>query len=117
MRLTETVRCGGCASKASSMDLAQVLRQLPRIDDDRLIVGLETSDDAGVIRVDEDHCLIQTLDFFTPIVDDPYEYGQVAAANSLSDVYAVGGTPLTAMDIGRYPMRELPHQTLVQILR
>ena len=67
------------------MDLAQVLRHLPRIQDDRLIVGLETSDDAGVIRLDDDHCLIQTLDFFTPIVDDPYDYGQIAAANSLSD--------------------------------
>src|SRR5438046_1482101 len=99
------------------MDLAQVLRQLPRIDDDRPIVGLETSDDAGVIRLDADHALIQTLDFFTPIVDDPYEYGQVAAANSLSDVYAMGGVPLTAMNIVCFPMNEMPHATLVEILR
>ena len=99
------------------MDLAQVLRHLPRIRDDRLIVGLETSDDAGVIRLDDDHCLIQTLDFFTPIVDDPYEYGQIAAANSLSDVYAMGGTPLTAMNIVCYPMQEMAHETLVEILR
>ena len=63
------------------MDLAQVLRHLPRIQDDRLIVGLETSDDAGVIRLDDDHCLIQTLDFFTPIVDDPYDYGAMCTRN------------------------------------
>src|SRR5438270_539802 len=99
------------------MDLAQVLRHLPRIQDDRLIVGLETSDDAGVLRIDDDRCLIQTLDFFTPIVDDPYDYGQIAAANSLSDVYAMGGTPLTAMNIVCYPMSEMPQATLVEILR
>src|SRR5947209_10389780 len=99
------------------MDLAQVLRHLPRIEDDRLLIGLDTSDDAGVIRLDDDHCLIQTLDFFTPIVDDPYEYGQVAAANSLSDVYAMGGTPLTAMNIVCFPMQEMPHEILVEILR
>src|SRR5439155_26091107 len=97
--------------------LAQVLRHLPRIQDDRLMVGLDTSDDAGVIRIDDDHCLIQTLDFFTPIVDDPYDYGQIAAANSLSDVYAMGGTPLTAMNIVCYPMNEMPQATLVEILQ
>src|SRR5438067_7935050 len=99
------------------MDLAQVLRHLPRIQDDRLMVGLDTSDDAGVIRIDGDHCLIQTLDFFTPIVDDPYDYGQIAAANSLSDVYAMGGTPLTAMNIVCYPMGQHPTEWLVEILR
>jgi selenide,water dikinase len=94
-----------------------VLRHLPQTIDERILVGLETSDDAGVIRLDADHALIQTLDFFTPIVDDPYEYGQVAAANSLSDVYAMGGVPLTAMNIVCYPMNELPHEWLVEILR
>jgi selenide,water dikinase len=94
-----------------------VLGHLPKTVDERVLVGLETSDDAGVIRMDEERALIQTLDFFTPIVDDPYEYGQVAAANSLSDVYAMGGVPLTAMNIVCYPMKEMPLETLVEILR
>lgn len=94
-----------------------MLRQLPKQISDKLLVGLETSDDAGVYLLDSERALIQTLDFFTPIVDDPYEYGQIAAANSLSDVYAMGGTPLTAMNIVCFPMNDYPKEWLVEILR
>lgn len=83
-----------------------------------MLVGLETPDDAGVYLIDGDRALIQTLDFFTPIVDDPYEYGQIAAANSLSDVYAMGGTPLTAMNIVCFPMDGgIGKEVLVEMLR
>jgi selenide,water dikinase len=94
-----------------------VLRQLPKQVSDKVLIGLETPDDAGVFLLDEECALIQTLDFFTPIVDDPYDYGQIAAANSLSDVYAMGGTPLTAMNIVLFPMEGLPKEWLVEILR
>src|SRR5437016_10659243 len=77
----------------------QVLRQLPQVRDPNLLVGAATADDAGVYRIDRDRALVQTVDFFTPIVDDPFLYGQIAAANALSDVYAMGGRPLTALNI------------------
>jgi selenide,water dikinase len=84
---------------------------------EKVLVGLETPDDAGVYQIDAERAIIQTLDFFTPIVDDPYEYGQIAAANSLSDVYAMGGVPLTAMNIVCFPMDSSPKEWLVEILR
>src|SRR5215212_1657047 len=84
---------------------------------ERVLVGVETSDDAGVYLLDGDRVLIQTVDFFTPIVDDPYDYGQIAAANSLSDVYAMGGTPITALNIVGYPMKDAPAEWLHEILR
>lgn len=82
-----------------------------------ILVGLDAADDAGVYRLNEDTALIQTLDFFTPVVDDPYMYGQIAAANSLSDVYAMGGTPLTAMNIICFPTEKLDLSVLAEILR
>lgn len=82
-----------------------------------LIVGLETSDDAGVFRINKDTALIQTLDFLTPVTDDPYEFGQIAAANSLSDVYAMGGTPLTAMNIVCFPSADFAEEVLQQTLQ
>lgn len=82
-----------------------------------LLVGLDTSDDAGVVRLSADLALIQTVDFFTPIVDDPYLFGSIAAANSLSDVYAMGGTPLSALNIVCFPIKELPGSVLADILR
>lgn len=85
--------------KNRSWDLAQVLGNLPKFHDENLLVGVETSDDAAIYKVSDDLALIQTLDFFTPIVDDPYLFGQIAAANSLSDVYAMGGEPKTALNI------------------
>ena len=83
--------------------MAQVLCQLPKFYDENLIVGNDTSDDAAVYKIDEEKAVILTMDFFTPIVDDPYTFGQIAAANSLSDVYAMGGRPVTAMNIVCFP--------------
>jgi len=83
--------------------LAQVLCHLPKFTDENLLVGLDTSDDAAVYKLDEEKSIVLTLDFFTPVVDDPYTYGQIAAANSLSDVYAMGGKPITAMNICCFP--------------
>lgn len=97
--------------------LQSVLCELPQRQHPDLLVGIETSDDAGVYRLRDDLALIQTLDFFTPIVDDPYIFGQIAAANSLSDVYAMGGTPLTAMNIVAFPLGQLPATVLGEILQ
>jgi len=93
-----------------------VLAELPLVDHPDLLVGRGYSDDAGVIRVTEDLALIQTVDFFTPIVDDPRTFGRIAAANSLSDVYAMGGKPLTAMNIVCFPRRSLPLTVLRDVL-
>lgn len=96
--------------------MAQVLCHLPKFHDDKLLVGMDTSDDAAVYKINDDSAIILTMDFFTPIVDDPYKYGQVAAANSLSDVYAMGGKPLTAMNIVCFP-NCLSMDVLGQILK
>lgn len=85
--------------------------------DPNLIVGMETSDDAGVYKLNEETAMIQTVDFFTPIVDDPYRFGQIAAANALSDVYAMGGTPKTVLNIVAFPLKKLGHEVLAEILR
>ena len=85
--------------------------------DPNLIVGIEGADDAGVYKISEEVALIQTIDFFTPIVDDPYWFGQIAAANALSDVYAMGGRPLTAMNVVCFPIKEMPLTVLQEILR
>lgn len=87
------------------------------MDDPNLIVGMDRADDAGVYKLSEDLALIQTVDFFTPIVDDPYMFGQIAAANSLSDVYAMGGRPLTAMNIVCFPIKTMDISVLREILR
>jgi selenide,water dikinase len=98
-------------------DLMQVLAPLPTTADPRLLVGRETFDDAGVFRLAEDLALVQTVDFFAPIVDDPYTFGRVAATNALSDVYAMGGTPLTALSIAAFPSDRLPLSVLTDVLR
>ena len=98
-------------------DLSRALAPLPRRDDPRLLVGRETFDDAGIFVLSDDVALVQTVDFFAPIVDDPYEFGQVAAANALSDVYAMGGEPLTAMNLVAFPTGTLPIEVLTEILR
>src|SRR3954467_5437896 len=97
-------------------DLSRALAALPVKSDPRLLVGRETFDDAGVFRLSDDLALVQTVDFFAPIVDDPYDFGQVAAANALSDVYAMGGQPLTALNIVAFPTKDLPLEVLTQIL-
>lgn len=102
-RLTEMTKSSGWAAKIGPDTLAQVLCQLPKTSDENLIVGIETSDDAAVYKINEDTALIQTVDFFTPVVDDPYTFGQIAATNSLSDIYAMGGEPKLAMNIICFP--------------
>ena len=94
-----------------------MLRRLPATDDPNLLVGAATADDAGVYRLRADLALVQTVDFFTPIVDDPYQYGQIAAANSLSDCYAMGGRPITAMNVMAVPADVLPPETIALILK
>ncbi len=96
---------------------AQVVRQLPKSTHPDLLVGTESFDDAGVFRIDDRTALVQTLDFFPPLVDDPYLFGQIAAANSLSDIYAMGGEPLTALNIVGFPDDKLPTDVLGDILR
>jgi selenide,water dikinase len=117
VRLTTLARCAGCASKMGPGDLTRALATLPRQTDARLLVGNETFDDAGVFVLSEDLALVQTVDFFAPIVDDPYDFGRVAAANALSDVYAMGGEPLTALNIVGFPTATLPVELLGDILR
>ncbi len=97
--------------------LNQVLQYLPAMADPNLLVGMNNVDDAGVYRLTDDLALIQTVDFFTPIVDDPYLYGQIAAANALSDVYAMGGRPLTAMNLVAFPSKKVDTAVLGEILR
>ena len=116
IRLTATAKAAGCAAKLSPSVLDAVLKRLPRRDDPNLIVGYETSDDAAVYRVAPELALVQTVDFFTPIVDDPFLFGQVAAANALSDVYAMGGRPISALTIVAFPASGDP-EVLEDILR
>ena len=97
-------------------DLSRALAALPVNSDPRLLVGRETFDDAGVFRLSDDLALVQTVDFFAPIVDDPFDFGQIAAANALSDVYAMGGQPLTALNIVAFPTSDLPLDILTGIL-
>lgn len=117
MRLTHLVTGGGCASKLGQAQLTEVIRQLPRSVDPNLLVGFETSDDAGVYRLSDDQALVQTVDFFTPIVDDPYAYGQIAAANALSDVYAMGGRPISVLNIACFSPDVAPPEIWAAILR
>ncbi len=98
-------------------DLSEALAPLAARSDPRIIVGHETFDDAGIFRLSDDLALVQTVDFFAPIVDDPYDFGQIAAANALSDVYAMGGEPLTALCIAGFPTGQLPVSVLSEILR
>ncbi len=117
VRLTEYVRHAGCASKVSQKDLDMVLKSIPPISDPRLLVGTATADDAGVFRLTPEATIVQTVDVFTPGVDDPYTFGRIAAANSLSDVYAMGGRPVTALSIIGFPIERLPHEVMTEIIR
>ena len=103
VKLTAMAKAAGCAAKLNPATLDAVLRKLPRQTDPNVLVGFDTNDDAGVYRVSESLALVQTVDFFTPIVDDPYLFGQIAAANALSDVYAMGGRPISSLSIVGFP--------------
>ncbi len=103
VRLTEQVKAGGCASKLPPGLLHSVLARLPAQHDPNVLVGFDKADDAGVYRIAPNLAIVQTVDFFTPMVDDPYTYGQIAATNALSDVYAMGGKPVTALSLVCFP--------------
>ncbi len=103
VRLTQMTKTAGCAAKIGPGTLAGILEHLPKFHDPSLLVGIETSDDGAIYKVSEELALIQTLDFFTPVVDDPYTFGQIAAANALSDIYAMGGEPKVALNIVAWP--------------
>jgi selenide, water dikinase len=103
IRLTESVKAAGCASKLSPAVLERVLGKLARQHDPNVLVGFDHADDAGVYLLTPEIALVQTVDFFTPIVDDPYTFGQIAATNALSDVYAMGGKPLTSLALVCFP--------------
>ena len=98
-------------------DLDRTLCGLEFPTDPNLIVGLDSADDAGVYRITDDIAIVQTVDFFTPVVDDPYWFGQIAAANALSDVYAMGGKPKTAMNLVAFPIKDMDISILRQILQ
>src|SRR5215468_2952100 len=116
-RLTDRARAAGCAGKLGPADLSRILRSLPPVHHPDLLVGTATSDDAGVFRIAPDLALVLTVDFFSPIVDDPFEFGAIAAANALSDVYAMGGTPCTALNVACFPQKDVPVEVLSDILR
>ena len=115
IKLTRYSKSAGCAAKLGPKILSEVVGKLPKFQDEKLLVGVETSDDGAVYRISEDLAMIQTLDFFPPMVDEPYVFGQIAAANALSDIYAMGGEPRLALNIVAYP-NCLGSETLGEIL-
>jgi selenide,water dikinase len=117
VRLTKVAKRAGCAAKHPPGYLFPLLGKLPKVTDPNVLVGSSTADDAAVYKLDEDRALVLTTDFFTPIVDDPYEFGAIAATNALSDVYAMGGRPLTALNIVGFPDELLDVEVLAEILR
>jgi selenide,water dikinase len=114
VKLTDLASCGGCAAKYSAARLEELLAGFVPAEAEDLLVGLAPADDAAVYRLDDDRALIFTLDFFPPIVDDPADYGSIAATNALNDVFAMGGTPLLALSIAAFP-EELPVEMLARI--
>ena len=120
MRLTAFSHGAGCACKLSPADLRTVLGLVRGSGDGptdpNLLVGFDTSDDAAVYRLRDDLAIVVTTDFFTPIVDDPYDWGRIAATNALSDVYAMGGTPLLALNLVAWPREGLPFELLARVL-
>src|SRR4051795_366972 len=115
--LTSLSHGAGCGCKLSAADLRPILAGLPRPADPRVLVAADTADDAGVVQLSEDIAIVQTVDFFTPIVDDPYAFGRIAATNALSDVYAMGGTPVSALNLVAFPLESLGPDVLREILR
>ena len=115
--LTQFVENAGCASKINQNDLKKALAGLPALTDPRVLVSADTCDDAGIFKLSDELALVQSVDIFTPGVDDPYIFGQIAAANSVSDIYAMGGRPLTALSIIGFPIETMSHKIMHQILR
>jgi selenide,water dikinase len=115
--LTSLAHGAGCGCKLPAAALLPIVRDLPPVADPRLLVGSNTADDAAVFKLTDEIALVMTIDFFTPIVDDPYDFGRIAAANALSDVYAMGGVPLAAMNVVAFPLEQLGGGVLREILR
>jgi len=115
--LTSLSHGAGCGCKLSAADLRPIVAGLPRPTDPRVLVGMDLADDAGVVKLTDELALVQTVDFFTPIVDDPYAFGRIAATNALSDVYAMGATPVSALNLVAYPLETLGLDVLREILR
>jgi selenide,water dikinase len=115
--LLQMVESGGCSAKISPKQLEEILKYLPLPVDPNILVDIDTHDDAGVYRVNDDLALVLTTDFFPPVCSDPYEFGQIAAANSISDIYAMGGDPVLALNIMMFPASKLPMEAYAQILR
>jgi len=116
VKLTSMAKAAGCAAKLNPATLDAILRKLPRQTDPNVLVGFDTNDDAGIYKISDEMALVQTVDFFTPIVDDPFLFGQIAAANALSDVYAMGGRPISSLSIVGFPEKGDP-AILEQIVR
>jgi selenide, water dikinase len=117
LRLTTLSHGAGCACKLPAAEIHALLEELPRPDDPNVLVGSDTADDAAVYRLSDSLAIVSTADFFTPIVDDPYDFGRIAATNALSDVYAMGGTPVTALNLVAFPLADLGGDVLRDILR
>lgn len=117
LRLTQYAAGGGCACKVPPGELERVLGTLPTAAGEDLLVGLENGDDAAVVRIDGGRAVIVTADFFTPVVDDPYDWGRIAATNALSDVYAMGGEPLVAVNLLSWPRDRIPFDVAAEVLR
>ncbi len=115
--LLQMVEYGGCSSKISPGQLEEILKYLPLPSDPDILVDIDTHDDAGVYRINDELALVLTTDFFPPVCSDPYEFGQIAAANSISDVYAMGGDPVLALNIMMFPAAKLPMEAYAEILR
>ncbi len=115
--LLQLVEYGGCSSKISPKQLEEILKYLPLPKDPNILVDIDTHDDAGVYRVNDELALVLTTDFFPPVCSDPYEFGQIAAANSISDVYAMGGDPVLALNIMMFPAAKLPMEAFAEILK
>src|SRR6202140_733952 len=116
VKLTAMAKAAGCAAKLNPATLDAVLRKLPRQTDPNVLVGFDTNDDAGIYLLGEDLALVQTVDFFTPIVDDPFLFGQIAAANALSHISAMGGRPISSLSLVGFPEQAAP-AILEQIIR
>ena len=115
--LLKMVEYGGCSAKIPPKQLEEILKYLPLPEDPNILVDIDTHDDAGVYRVNDDLALVLTTDFFPPVCSDPYEFGQIAAANSISDVYAMGGDPVLALNIMMFPAAKLPMEAYADILK
>ncbi len=116
IKLTKLAKCAGCGAKVGAGVLAQLLGDLKVLQDPNLLVGFDKSDDASVYKVSDDLAIVQTVDFFPPIHDDPYTFGQIAAANALSDVYAMGGEPRLALNVMAIP-KDMPSEAVHELLR